>query len=154
MRYVLCLLLVGGLLLALGPPALWAQRAPGAVGIGGQAGQPGGFTVKTYRATPWASVFSFGTNFRDQTVVHAHLLRERPLPESPLWAFVGPSLSIGLRSLDARTHIVAGAGARAGVNFYTERIEVYLHASPRVEALPMLDLRMGGSVGLRYYLRF
>ena len=151
MRYLLlCIVLTGCLQQA----PLHAQRAPGSTGIGVQAGQPGGFTVKTYGISPWAGVISLGTNFRDQTVFHGHLLRERALPESPLWIFWGPSLFAGLRSLDARSRVVAGAGMRVGLNYYTERIEVYLHASPRTEALPALAIRIGGSVGLRYYLRF
>jgi len=150
MRYLLCTLLLGGLLLY----PLHAQRAPGSVGVGAQAGQPGGFTVKTYGSAPWAGVVSLDTNFRDQTVFHGHLLRERPLPEAPLWMFWGPSLFMGLRSLDTRSRVVTGAGVRLGLNYYTERIEVYLHASPRAEVLPALDLVIGGSVGLRYYLRF
>lgn len=155
MRYLICIVLVaGGLVSGVLHAPLHAQRAPGSIGVGAQAGQPGGFTVKTYGAEPWAGVFSLGTNLRDQTVAHVHLLRERPLPESSLWMFWGPSLFLGLRSLDARSRVVTGAGARIGLNYYTERIEVYLHASPRAEALPELDLVIGGSVGLRYYLRF
>jgi hypothetical protein len=155
MRYLLCILLVaGGLVSGVLVTSLHAQRAPGSIGVGTQAGQPGGFTVKTYGRAPWAGVFSLGTNFRDQTVAHVHLLRERDLPESALWVFWGPSLFLGLRSLDTRSRVVAGAGARVGLNFYTERIEVYLHASPRAEGLPAPDIRIGGSVGLRYYLRF
>mgnify|MGYP006275112277 FL=1 len=155
MRYLLCILLAaGGLASGVLHAPLHAQRAPGSIGGGAQAGQPGGFTVKTYGPEPWAGVFSLGTNFRDQTVAHVHLLRERDLPESALWMFWGPSLFLGLRSLDTRSRVVAGAGARIGLNFYTERIEVYLHASPRAEGLPAPDVRIGGSVGLRYYLRF
>lgn len=155
MRNLLCIvLLVGSLVGGVLHAPVYAQRAPGSVGIGAQAGQPGGFTAKTYGRAPWAGVFSLGTNFRDQTVAHVHLLRERPLPESALWVFWGPSLFLGLRSLDTRSRVVTGVGARVGLNFYTERIEVYLHASPRAEGLPAPDVRIGGSVGLRYYLRF
>ncbi|MGM0706371.1 MAG: hypothetical protein ACQETP_10665 [Bacteroidota bacterium] len=83
MRNLLCIvLLVGSLVGGVLHAPVYAQRAPGSVGIGAQAGQPGGFTAKTYGRAPWAGVFSLGTNFRDQTVAHAHLLREHPLPES------------------------------------------------------------------------
>ncbi|MES3629395.1 MAG: hypothetical protein PPP56_04435 [Longimonas sp.] len=153
MRIFLMTLLLGSSLAFLAAPLL-AQRAPGAIGIGAQAGQPGGFTAKTYVPGLWAGVLSLDTNFRDQTVFHGHLLRERPLPEAPLWWFIGPSAFAGLRDLDARSRVVTGLGARVGLNFYTERIEIYLHASPRIEALPSLQPVLGGSVGLRYYIRF
>ncbi len=143
-------LLIGGLLDA--APAE-AQRDTGSFGVGGQVGQPGGFTAKVYSARPWAGVLSVGTNFRDQTVLHGHVLQEHPLPESPLWVFAGPSAFLGLRSLDTRSRVVTGAGARVGLNFYRNRFEVYLHASPRFEVLPEVGLQLGTSAGLRYYFK-
>lgn len=150
--FLLCLvfvgLLIGGLV---APLPADAQRTTGAFGVGGQVGKPGGFTAKVYSVRPWAGVLSLDTNFRDQTVVHGHVVQEHPLPESPLWIFAGPSVFMGLRSLDTRSRVVTGAGARVGLNFYRNRFEVYLHTSPRIEMLPEVALQWGTSAGLRYY---
>ena len=140
------------LLCLLCPTEVAAQRQVGAVGTGAQAGLPGGLSLKLYRSGSIAYDVLANTDLDDRFVVYTHRLWERPLPNSPLWWYAGPGLLAGGERLADTPVPVLGASALGGLNFYRERFEVFLQILPRLQVRPEVTPRIGGSVGLRYYL--
>lgn len=128
-----------------------AQRDAGAVGVGGEVGRPAGLTAKLYRPDLVAYDLLLTTDGDDFLVGYVHRVWERPLPQSPLHAFVGPGLVGGTERDGGPVVAVLGVGGLAGLNFYAERFEVFLQVTPRVRFLPHTEGILGGSVGLRYY---
>lgn len=154
---VVRLFLLSGLLailvVLLLPPSALAQRDPGSMGAGIQVGDPGGLTLKWYRSDPIAYDAVISTDGDDFVVAHAHRLWEQPLPDSTLHFHVGPGVLAGAEKLNAPLQLRFGASAEAGLNFYAERFEVFLHVTPTLRFLPDRDVRFDGIVGLRYYFR-
>jgi hypothetical protein len=146
----LLLVAIAGLLL---PGSACAQREAGAVGTGFQVGNPGGLVLKWYRPAPIAYDAVISTDGDDFAVAHVHRLWEQPLPDSPLHLFFGPGLMVGAERFGAPLRLRLGASGEAGLNFYAERFEVFLHVTPTLRFLPDTDVRVDGIVGLRYYLR-
>ncbi len=144
----LALITVGGLL---STPVL-AQREPGSTTLGLQVGQPGGVTAKLYRTAPIAYDAVLTGDGDDFLRLYLHRLWERPLPESPMHVYYGPGGLIGAQRTAASLRPELGLSASLGLNFYAERFEVFLHASPILHIHPTLDPTLGGSVGLRYDL--
>lgn len=129
-----------------------AQREPGALGTGFQVGQPGGLALKWYRAAPITYDGILSTDGDDYVVAHVHRLWERPLPDSPLHLYVGPGLLVGPSQLRQSPRLRLGLSGEAGLNFYAERFEVFLHVTPTLQFLPNRHWTLDGNVGLRYYL--
>lgn len=142
-------------------PASRAQRSPGNVTTGLQVGSPGGATVKVYRDGHTAYSGLFTTDGDDFTTLFVHRVQERPLPDSLLHGFIGPGGFVGVRYLPDAPVPEIGISALVGLNFYSERFEVFLNLTPTLRLFPKSDgariftLRpnIGGSVGLRYHLR-
>lgn len=151
LHFLLGLIFFTGLLL---PTSSVAQRQSGAVGVGGQVGYPGGLALKLYRPDPIVYDGVLSTDGEDFVVGHFHRLREQPLPDSPLHLYVGPGVVLGLDHLAQSPHLRLGVSAEAGLNFYAERFEVFLHVTPALRFLPDARVALDGNVGLRYYLRF
>jgi len=133
-------------------PAL-AQRQPNALGLGFQVGQPGGLAVKWYRPSPIVYDGIFSTDGDDFIIGHIHRLWERPVPDSPLHLFVGPGLMAGPSRLSQSPRLRFGLSGEAGLNFYAERFEVFLHVTPTLQFLPTTQVAIDANAGLRYYLR-
>jgi len=150
------LLLLAPIVLAgvLVPSPASAQRQPGAAGIGFQVGRPGGLALKLYRPGAIAYDGVISTDGDDFLVGHFHRLWERPLPDSPLHFYFGPGAVVGTENLPRTPLLRLGLSAEAGLNFYAERFEVFLHVTPTLRFLPSTRVRLDGIVGLRYYLRF
>lgn len=129
-----------------------AQRQVGAFGAGAQAGLPGGASLKLYRSNFVVYGILLNTDLDDRILVYTHRLWERPIPDSPLWIYVGPGLVTGGERLQTDPEVVSGASTLAGLNFYTGRFEVFLEVMPRLRVTPEVTPRLGGSVGLRYYI--
>jgi len=77
-----------------------AQRTSGAVGLGGQAGDPSGVTLKIYNAgTPSYDFFGAWSSVDDFFLLNAHALFEEPIRaeniDQPLEWFIGPGGFIG-----------------------------------------------------------
>lgn len=142
-------------------PRTRAQRAPGNVTTGLQVGSPGGVTAKVYRAGHTAYSGLFTTDGDDFATLFAHRVREPPLPDSLLHGFIGPGGFVGVLHLPDAPVPEVGISALLGLNFYSERFEVFLNLTPTLRLFPKrngepaLTLRpnLGGSVGLRYHLR-
>jgi hypothetical protein len=131
-----------------------AQRQSGATGAGFQVGRPGGLAFKLYRADMIAYDGVISSDGDDYIVGHYHRLWERPLPNSPLHLYLGPGLLVGPEDLGSSPELRLGLSAEAGLNFYAERFEVFLHVTPTLRFLPNTDVALDGNVGLRYYFRF
>jgi hypothetical protein len=129
-----------------------AQRQPGALGTGFQVGQPGGLALKWYRAAPITYDGILSTDGDDYIVARVHRLWERPIPDSPLHLYVGPGLLAGPSQLRQSPRLRLGLSGEAGLNFYAERFEVFLHVTPTLRFLPNTQWILDGNVGLRYYL--
>jgi hypothetical protein len=135
------------------PSPAVAQRAPGAVNVGLQVGDPGGVTAKLYRSRHRAYTALFTTD-GDGFTLFGHRLHERPLPDSLLHLYAGPGLVVGTRTLAEKTPTPnLGLSVQVGLNFYAQRFEVFLELTPVLRVLPTFDPDIGGSVGLRYRLR-
>jgi len=145
---LLLLCSVGVLLLS---PSAAAQRAPGTFNLGMQVGQPSGMTGKLYRSAPTAYAGLFTTDADESAALYLYRLRERPLPDSLMHLYVGPGLLFGAHALDTPTpNPDLGLSLQAGLNFYADRFEVFLHVTPILRFLPKIRPGLGGSVGLRY----
>lgn len=131
-----------------------AQREPGTVTLGVQAGSPGGLTAKGYPAPSRAYDGVFTTDGDDFATLRTHHLWEFPLPDSTVYLFAGPGLLIEGRDLQTRdANPQFGLSGEAGLTLFIERFEVFLHVTPSVRLAPEQWPAIGGSVGLRYRLR-
>lgn len=148
----LALLSLSALLLLLARPSA-AQRSVGNTTFGVQVGQPGGITGKLYRESPIAYDGLFTTDGDDFVSLYIHRLWERPLPDSLVHLYAGPGVVLEGRSLQTDPTPQIGVSAEAGLNFFIEQFEVFLHVTPALRLAPAWGTRWGGSVGLRYRLR-
>lgn len=136
-----------------------AQRSSGAVGLGGQAGDPSGITLKIYNAgAPSYDFLAAWSSVSDYFFINGHALFEKPLPadnvEEPLEWFVGPGAFVGVfentgpRGGDA----VLGISGTVGLQVVlAEHFEIYLQATPRFSLVPETHGDLGGGLGIRYY---
>ena len=149
---VLLVLLFGPGLGGFLPPAA-AQRTTGTVNVGVQVGQLGGVTGKLYRGPRTAYTGLLTTDGKEFVDLYLHRLHERPLPDSLVHLYAGAGLVVGAQRLDERVPTPSlGPSAQMGLNFYAERFEVFVQATPTLALLPTVDFKIGGSVGLRYRL--
>lgn len=129
-----------------------AQRTKDAFNLGLQVGQPAGATGKVYRSPRTAYQGLFTTDADDFFTLHVYRLRERPLPDSLVYLYVGPGLLAGARSLNTTPEPEVGLSVQGGLNFYVERFEIFLQLTPALRFSPNVSPSLGGSVGLRYNL--
>lgn len=129
-----------------------AQEPAGDLGIGGQIGEPSGVTFKIYQRPTLAYEFLAAWDLDRFFYLNAHALYERPIPDSPLRYYFGPGIVLGVTDDSGSTDLVVGLSGQAGVNFFVERFEVFLHLTPRLDIIPSTDGEVGGGIGLRYYL--
>ena len=131
-----------------------AQRTTGTVNVGLQVGQPAGVTGKVYRGPRSAYSGLLTTDGDDFVNLYVHRLHERPLPDSLVHLYGGPGLLVGAHRLDEHVPTPGlGPSVQLGLNFYAERFEVFVQATPVLRVLPSVTPEIGGSVGLRYRLR-
>lgn len=147
-----------GLSLLLGPEA-HAQRTSGAVGLGGQLGEPSGITLKMYNEnTPSYDLLAAWSGVDDFFFLNGHVLFENRIPaeniDQPLEWFIGPGAFIGTFSGDGPNEgdAVLGISGTIGLQMaLAEHFEIYLQATPRVLLVPETDGDLGGGLGGRYY---
>ena len=135
-----------------------AQRTDGAVGLGGQVGDPSGITLKVYNANrPSYDVLAAWSGIDDFFFLNGHALFENAIPaenvEQPLEWFIGPGAFIGAfeqgRDDDG---LALGISGTAGIQILLDsRFEIYLQATPRFFLVPETDANIGGGLGFRYY---
>ena len=140
-----------GVALLVSTPA-HAQREPGSLTVGAQAGRTGGLTVKLYRRpdTAYEALLTFDGD--DFVQLGLFRLRERPVPDSTVHAFYGAGVLVGERNPTTGPTPEFAVGGKVGVNFYAERFEVFVHVTPITRVYPNLEPFIGGGFGLRYDL--
>jgi hypothetical protein len=132
-------------------PATARAARPGPASVGAQVGRPGGLAVRLYRSDRVAYDAVFTTDLDERVLLSLHRVWEWPLPESSLIAFAGPGLLLGTDAIAQRSQAAAYGSVSAGLHFYAERFDVFLHVTPRLRFLPDVDAQLGGGVGLRYH---
>lgn len=134
------------------PAPTHAQREPGSLTVGVQAGRTSGLTVKLYRRpnTAYEALLTFDGD--DFVQLGLFRLRERPVPDSTVHAFYGPGVLVGEREPTTGPTPEFAVGGKVGINFYAERFEVFIHVTPATRVYPDLAPLIGGGFGLRYDL--
>ena len=132
---------------------LFAQTktSKGRIGIGAQVGDPTGMTLKIYQRKDLAYHVLAAWNLDDFFSINAHLAFEHPITDSPLRYFLGPGLLLGWEKRAKDTELRAGISVLAGLNFFMEKFEVFLAATPNLRLVPNTVATVGGAVGLRYF---
>ncbi len=131
----------------------------GRVGIGAQVGDPTGLSLKLYRRTTSGGLFESAKAFSFLAAwdldnfffLSAHALYERPIPDSPLNYYLGPGAVVGIDDRRAGDDFVLGISGAFGLNFFTDRFEVFLELTPWIKLIPETDGSLGGGIGVRYY---
>lgn len=147
----LVIVLLGWTAMAASPSSLQAQRSEGRFGVGAQAGQPSGLTAKLYRHAQLAYNAAVVWNLRDVVFADLYRTHEFPLPNSPLHLLLGPGIFAGTEGPPFENAFTLGISGAFGLNFFKERFEVFVQATPRMRLYPETQARLGGSVGLRYF---
>lgn len=124
------------------------------MGVGFQVGRPGGAVVKVYQSGVIAYDGVLTTDADEFVASRVHRLWESPIPDSPLHFYLGPGGLLGAEQLDRSPQLRLGLSTEAGLNFYAERFEVFLHVTPTLRFFPDTETYLDGNVGLRYYVRF
>jgi len=134
------------------PVPTYAQREPGSLTVGAQAGRTSGLTVKLYRRpdTAYEALLTFDGD--DFIQLGLFRLRERPVPDSLVHAFYGPGVFVGERGPTTGPTPEFAVGGKVGINFYAERFEVFVHVTPATRVYPNFAPVIGGGFGLRYDL--
>jgi hypothetical protein len=155
---VVLLLLVG---LGAVPLTAQAQRAPGAVGLGVQAGEPSGVSLKFYtpEGQPAYDVLA-AWSFDNFVFLNGRVLFAQPLRvdevedtvEQPVQWFIGPGAYVGVYD-DGGSEAGLGVSGTVGIDILlAEHFELYLQVTPRFELVRETEPDIGGGLGLRYYL--
>lgn len=137
---------------------VYAQRTSGAVGVGGQLGEPTGVTLKFYNANSPSYDFLAAWDLDRFFFLNGHALFENDLTAENVDAdfewFVGPGAFVGI--FDAPDpfddELQVGLSGTIGLNLIiNRRVELYGQVTPRLRLIPETDGDFGGGVGLRYY---
>lgn len=135
-----------------------AQRTSGAVGLGGQLGEPSGITLKIYNANAPSYDFLAAWDLEDFFFLNGHALFEHDLRaeniEQELEWFIGPGAYLGIidRSPPADDDLIIGISGTAGLSLIIDRqFEIYGQVTPRIALIPDTDGDLGGGLGFRYY---
>lgn len=139
-------------------PSAHAQRTSGAVGLGGQVGDPSGLTLKVYNdGAPSYDFLAAWSSVSDYFFVNGHALIENPIPadnvEQPLEWFIGPGAYIGVFDSGPQDgEAVVGISGTVGIQILlAEHFELYVQATPRFDVVPETNGDLGGGLGIRYY---
>lgn len=146
-------------LLGLSATSVHAQRTSGAVGLGGQIGEPSGITLKIYNAnSPSYDFLAAWSGVNDFFFLNGHMLFEYRIPadniDQPLEWFVGPGAFVGTFSGNGPNEgdALLGISGTVGLQMeFAEHFEVYLQATPRFSLVPETGGDIGGGLGGRYY---
>jgi hypothetical protein len=151
-RTIVVALFVG---LCIGALPAQAQRTSGAAGLGVQAGEPSGLTLKIYNAESPSYDFLAAWSFDNFLFLNAHALFEQPLAvenvEEPVQWFIGPGAYVGIYD-DTGSEAGLGISGTVGLDILlAEQFELYIQATPRFELVRETEPDIGGGIGLRYY---
>ena len=131
----------------------YAQRAPGALGVGGQIGDPSGLTVKMYNPAGLSYDFLAAWDLSDDFFfLNVHGLYERQLGTTQgAHYFFGPGGYIGIDGGED-SEAILGISGSFGVSFLIEQFEFFGQLTPRLRLTPSTRGDLGGGLGVRYYL--
>jgi hypothetical protein len=151
-RLIFAVLFVG---LCVASPPAQAQRAPGTAGLGVQAGEPSGITLKLYNPNQPSYDFLAAWSFENFFFLNVHALFESRLSaegvEQPVQWYIGPGAYIGI-SDDEGSEAGFGVSGTVGLDILlADHFELYLQATPRFELVRETEPHLGGGLGLRYY---
>ncbi|MDA1028024.1 MAG: hypothetical protein O3B41_03105 [Bacteroidetes bacterium] len=155
--YFALLFVLGVVVCALSPAMVLAQttktKPHKQYSVGVLVGRISGLTVKMkfldveerfHSSSPSVDV-NLTTNFDDNFLWSAHILRERYLQESPLKLFIGPGLTAGVDGQKA----FWGVSGTIGFLFTKGPYEVFLQGMPRLFLMPDMDGRIEAATGIR-----
>jgi hypothetical protein len=156
MNTTLRTLLAAATLLALSALPAHAQRTSGAVGLGGQIGEPTGITLKIYNANAPSYDFLAAWDLDDFFFLNAHALFAERLNasniEPELELFYGPGAFIGIFDNPVDDEVGLGISGTVGVGvLFSQQVELYGQVTPRIGLVPDTDGEVGGGIGVRYY---
>lgn len=132
-----------------------AQRRSGAIGLGGQIGEPSGITLKVYN--PGAMSYDFLAAWDaddDFFFLNVHGVYERHLGNTQnAHFFFGPGVFVGFkdRPRDQDDDAVAGISGTFGLDVLIDQFEIYGQLTPRLAVIPETDGDIGGGIGFRFY---
>jgi hypothetical protein len=153
-------LLVLGLFLGAAATPAQAQRTSGAVGLGGQVGEPSGLTLKFYNeASPSYDFLAAWSLVDDNFFLNGHALWNYDIQAENLDAdqqlewFVGPGGFLRIIEDDPNDdEAQIGISGTIGLNFILDqRFEFFGQITPRIAVIPDTDGDVGGGIGFRYY---
>ncbi|MEQ9103725.1 MAG: hypothetical protein RIE53_03425 [Rhodothermales bacterium] len=115
--------------------------------IGGMVGRLSGLSVKVAGSGPTARSYDAHLSFNASgyASLSGHVLRERPLKDSPLVTFLGPGLNLGLDD----SEVFLGPSAELGVFFALSRYRAFLQLVPQLHLVPELRGDVLAAAGLR-----
>lgn len=133
-----------------------AQRTSGAVGLGGQLGDPTGVTLKIHNANTPSYDFLAAWDLDDFFFLNAHALFENDIDtedfDPDLNWFIGPGGFVGFFDGPVEEEARFGVSGTIGLNLvFNRRVELYARFTPRINLLPNTDGDVGGGLGVRYY---
>jgi hypothetical protein len=133
-----------------------AQRTTGAVGLGGQIGEPTGLTLKVHNANAPSYDLLAAWDLDDFFFLNGHALFEHRIDASnfdpTLEWFVGPGAFIGVFDNPSDDEVGIGISGTAGLNLvFSQQVELYVQVTPRIGVIPETEGEVGGGLGLRYY---
>lgn len=139
-------------------PSAHAQRTSGAVGLGGQLGEPSGVTLKIHNEGAPSYDFLAAWDLDDFFFLNGHALFEHDIAaeniEQDLEWFIGPGAYVGVidQPSPADDDITLGISGSLGLNLVIDRrFEIYGQVTPRIDLIPDTDGDIGGGFGFRYY---
>lgn len=141
-----------------------AQRTPGALGFGAQAGTPTGVTLKFYNGGAPSYDFLGAWDLRGSFFLfnaHAQLnspINAENIEKGKLEWFIGPGVFIGVFGDEpddddfGQGEAAFGPSGRVGLSYaFAKYFEVFAQVTPRVSLVPATDVDVGGGIGLRIY---
>lgn len=131
------------------------SRSAGDVGIGFQAGQPTGLTIRIYKPNGWSPDFLAAWDLNDFFFLNLHGVRENHLGSSgTAHFFYGPGAFVGIddRPKELEDEVRAGVSGTFGFSFLFDKLELFVQGTPRLELIDSTNFDVGGGIGLRFYL--
>ncbi len=131
------------------------SRTSGEVGIGIQAGQPTGLSLKIYKPNGWSPDFLAAWDLDDFFFLNLHGIKEHHLGDSQrAHFFYGPGAFVGIvdRPKEFEDDVIAGVSGTFGFSLVFGDIEFFLQGTPRLSIIDKTNFDMGGGVGVRFYL--
>jgi hypothetical protein len=144
-----------GLFSAICISSLSAQRVAGDVGIGFQAGQPTGLSIKIYNPGSLSPEILAAWDLDDFFFLNLTGHLEHHLNNAQtVHFFYGPGAFIGIRDRNNEfgdDDVVVGISGSAGFNVVINKLEIFIQGTPRLSLIERTEFDMGGGLGMRYY---